>query len=1104
MVLTAGAGSGKTAVLVERLLSYLEESADGSLARTMVVTFTDKAAEEMRGRIGQGLLEALTDPDRRAMAERQLALLPRARVETFHAFGNHLIHRHGHSVGLDTRVEVADLVVQRGLWQDAWREAVAECPEERATLAAHWDERGLRTTQEALRRLLVFARSLPDPQNYLRQVDSRFADPERIQRLIQILGTDLRTSAVRWQEAVAGLRRNELVNATLASAADRLDEALGRLAGGDLTAIADGLLPTRLDGLSEEDRLSWAELRRLATVARQTADSLRVSSLPGALAEEVAALQPVATALSRLSLAWLAAYQAIKRARRLVDYEDQLQIGYQILSDGEGPSAVARELASGLDLLLVDEYQDTNQLQDAMLARLLAAADPPPRLLVVGDRRQAIYRFRHALPDLLDTLASRLTTAGREVALDENFRSRPEILAAVEAVMAELPGIDNQAHLTAARDPLTYPQARPPLVETWVLEPNRADVEPGDEGDASVLERPEAEAAVVGQAIVGWLKDHEPIYDRRAGLRPIRPSDVAVLARSSRSLVGFQAVFARCGLATQIRGGERPQRSLEWQTMESLVAVAGGDFTEQDLAAVLRSPIGRLGLDQLTEMVLEGGSEGLLGGLTKCDPALAGRIRLWQSWAWLPLGELVSRLLAETAYPDLVLGMSEAERRYNHLLAFRDWADAYTTVSGGGPQAFVEASREGAGDAWHSRPPEGAGEAVQLMTIHQAKGLEWPVVVVAGCGVRLPFLSHARQAPYLAIHRELGVGLLAPDPSRAVRRLTPLVTGIESALAKEERKEEVRLLYVAMTRAQDRLVLVGSVRDRIKDSARWREAAAMSPTSRWWAGRCYLDWLAPVALRSPERLALSWRTPKLALSTEERPASEAAATADTLDWAEDLWDERHPLPDPGPAELVTATAQAGPDLAVELVSQKLRVVALPRPGAAQPAAIGTATHLLFRHLRYAEAADLAMIGRQLEALVARGLLQAPEAAEINLAGLAELFRTPWGRRLADHESEVRRELPFTWQQDDRGRGDGSLLHGQIDALLIGPKEVLVLDLKTDRITDADVAARAAQYAPQLHAYREAMRLLYGGRELTVCLYFTEPRQVVVNPDLRPN
>lgn len=1099
VVLTAAAGSGKTAVLVECLMRYLARSPGASLARTMVVTFTDKAAEEMRLRLAQELLAALSDPARRAMAETQLALLPRARVETFHAFGNRLIRRHGAALGLNPDVAVADAPAQHQLWQDAWQEAVAVCPTERALLAAHWDERGLPATQRATRRLLSFARSLPEPDAYLQRIGSEFADPFRIQQLIQILTTDLSAKARRWQEQLAELAGEGPESPKLALTIGGLDRALARLASGELAASPEEWLLPELPALSAEERRIWAAVAKIAGTAHETARAIQASALPDQLREEAGALRPVAAAVSRLSLAWLGAYQGLKRERRLIDYDDQLLLGYQILSAGDGPSQVARELASELDLLLVDEYQDTNQIQDAMLGRLMEAATPPPRLLAVGDRRQSIYRFRHALPDLLDTLAERMPGPVREMSLRENFRSRGEVLAAVEAVMADLPGIDGDARLLAGRDPSTYADSAPPVVEAWVIAKDGAEGAAAEEEGFAELERPEAEAAVIAATITRWCRQGEPVYDQISGRRPMQHSDVAVLVRSASALPAFQEVFARFGLATQVRGGERPGRSLEWQTMESLLLVAAGSFTEQDLASVLRSPMCGVGLGPLTEMVLAGGEGGLLEGVRQEAPELERRIRLWQSWAWLPVGELVSRLLAETGYPDLVLAMADAERRHNQLLAFADWADAYAQATAGGPQAFVEATRQGGGDTYHDRPPSGSGQAVLLMTIHQAKGLEWPVVVVAGAGVRLPLLSHAHEAPYLAIHRTLGIGLLAPDASRALRRLTPLSAGIETALAEEERKEEVRLLYVAMTRARDRLVVVGTVPDRAKAIGRWQEASGLSPASRWRAGRCYLDWLGPVALRRPELLPISWPHPAMpADESGALPADQVAWPDDAAEW--DLWDERQPGGEPGPAEVVTATALAGQERAVELESQRLGVVALPRPGAAEPAAIGTATHLLFRHLDYTQVSEAA-IRAQLERLVARRLLRPGEARHIDVAGLAGLFRTEWGRRLAAAPAQVQREVPFTWCQGTAGQG--SLVHGQIDALWVSNGEVLVVDLKTDRIAAQDVRARAAEYRAQMGAYRRAMAELYPGHSLTVCLYFTAPGQAVIDPDLEP-
>ncbi len=1095
LVLTAAAGSGKTAVLVARVMRYLEQGQGASLNRALIVTFTDKAAQEMRSRLGQELIAALADPARNAIAQSQLELLPHAQVETFHAFGNHLIRRYGHTIGQPQQLSVVDPLTQAQLWLDAWQEAVSRHPDQRVRLARHWDERTQPLTRQALRRLIEFARSMPDPEGFLGHLGSEFSDEQRLHALIDVLTTDLSRQAGQWQGQVAQLADTPIADRTLGQATSRLAAALAELADGNWQAVSEDTLPKRLAGLTESDREVWDQLRAIAKTARETARGLRASTLPGALAAEAMALAPVASAVSELSVAWLAAYQGIKRQRRLIDYDDQLQLAYQILTTDGAPSAVARELAAGLDVVLVDEYQDTNPLQDALLDRILRATSTPPRLLVVGDHRQSIYRFRHALPELLATLAERLPVRGQRLEMAENFRSRPEILAAVQAVTGDFPGIEGAAPLVPARDASSYPHVQPPFVEVWALERAPGDAAEVEDDQAAVLERPEAEAGVIGRAIGRWCADGELIFDRQVGLRPMRPSDVAVLVRSAQSVGVFQEVFSELGLPSQIRSGRRPRQSLEWQTMESLVAVAADTYTELDLAAVLRSPIVGVGLDELAAMVLSGGPGGLAAGVSELDARTAGRIRTWQSWRWLPVGELVARLLHETAYADRVLNMAHGPRRHHHLLAFLDWAEAFSQGWPGGPQAFVEASREGAGDVFHDRPQAGTPDAVQILTIHQAKGLEFPVVVLAASGVELPFLSHRRKAPYLAIHRHLGIGLLAPDPERAVRRLTPLATGIETALAQEDRQEEARLLYVAMTRAQDRLVVVGTVRDRMRAIGNWRAAGRLQPARRWASGRSYLDWVAPVALQTPGIVSLSWPT------TAPASGFSAPAASPPPAWPQDLWDERLELADPGAPEVVTATSLAEGDLEVELESHHQSVVALPGAAALQPAAVGTATHLLLRHLRYPKADAVAEITRQCQELVAAEVLLPDEASHIDIAGLAALFVTPVGRRLAAEHHLVQREVPFTLLAEEPVALAGSLLHGQIDALLVGMDDVLVVDLKTDRISAQDASRRASQYKPQMHSYRRAVMALYPGRTVTVCLYFSQIQQMIIDPDL---
>ncbi|MBX6378007.1 MAG: UvrD-helicase domain-containing protein, partial [Clostridia bacterium] len=716
-----------------------------------------------------------------------------------------------------------------------------------------------------------------------------------------------------------------------AEAVAALDRALGRLArardlahSGGLEAHAACLAEDleRLAALRRAAEGPWEAFRRQAAAwAWERLPSARVASAGQRavrdavrqwrdrakkevedLVQRVAA-RPMAEWLSELrqlagparTLVDLAvefgqAYTSAKRAQARLDFADLERLAFRLLQD-EGapagrlvPSPVACELRERFAAVLVDEYQDINPLQDAIL-RLLAR---PGAFFAVGDVKQSIYGFRLADPGLF---AAR-SAAARRLPLRENFRSRPPLVTFVNETFArlmvpELAGTayDEEARMVPAAE---YPPPPPgvpvagdggigPPACSLLLVDADGDGEGQGAGDALELEAA-AVARQVRELVLGTPERPGPqqwVWDRQEGrYRPLTWRDVAVLLRTVRGRAEvFVEAFAREGVPACAEVSSGYFEAEEVRTVLSLLAVIDNPRQDIPLVGVLRSPVVDLTAEDLARVRLclrEGdfydAVRAAARGAGPVPAELAERLdrflsdlERWRTEARRgPLSRLLWRIYRETGYLYYVEGLPGGAARRANLLALLDRARQFDGFARQGLfrfLRFVERLREG-GEPVGRPPAVGEGEdVVRVMSVHRSKGLEFPVVVVAGLGARFNLRDVGED---VLVDRELGLGLRVVDLEGRVK----YPSAVHAAVARRRRRlllgEELRLLYVAMTRARERLLLVGCVSERQRSAGAWALAAAAAGRSGPLSladlleAQCWLDWLVPVLLVRPD------------------------------------------------------------------------------------------------------------------------------------------------------------------------------------------------------------------------------------------------------------
>jgi ATP-dependent helicase/nuclease subunit A len=1204
VVVSASAGSGKTEVLVRRVLEAALQQAL-PLDRMLVVTFTRSAAAELRERLRRALSTELAARVANgapiAALRSQLAALDRAQISTIHSFCHTVVQRFGYRLGLNAARILPDdeaRLLRHTLLGELLRQRLDTAAADLRAAALAWggadgvgvedlstvrSSRGLR---DILLRLHDFRCSLPDAGAwYAAHVDVAPLDPEHcdpqhplvvatlvpLRRWAGELLTASRQLASDLQASGLGPNATELLLARcraleVLAACATWDEAGSGLGGLDecldLKHRPRGLLANY--GRDVDDALLKERIKDLAEPAQAEAKELRkFYATPWS---EVAAHENDTRgrlrALWELAAEFAQLYTQRKQERGAVDYNDLEGGTLRLLRQPE----VAAELAGEIELVLVDEYQDTSPIQDAIL-ELLSSSAPKSRFLV-GDVKQSIYAFRLAEPSLLTGHEQRLSAApplGSALKLTGSFRSRPSMVAAINQIFdglmdGELGGEDYAgSRLTAEldykalcgdgyRDDLP---ARLHLVEvekgSTALAGDKDDSDDDSEIAAAADERPQSFEPVYARVAAILSEIHasgQLVYDKALGAtRPVEWRDMAVLLRTSRGRVeGLRRELDRAGIPSYAPGRSGFYERPEVSDALSLLAVVDNPRQDIPLAAVLTGPAVGLTPADLARIVL--GNSATPGGDLETDTtsldffakvegyAVSGqdpdlktklaqfsdRLDRWRQLAQHEsLDSLLHRLYRESGLLAAAAGSKNGAQRLANLAALADRARAFGQFDRQGLTRFLEyiaATRRAAGDSGEAPLLSEQQNVVRVLTVHQAKGLEFPVVVVPDLQRRfnLPELGDDVQWHYRA-----GIGGRHIDLAAFRRHDTLGRRAVRAARRLAAVSEELRILYVALTRARERLELVGAVepdalprltRPRGRDATCWLQwvtaqlgeavgSVELEQTRSCGDGGCwevsYQRAMVNAAVSSAELTAV--------------PAADLELTLDRLAW-------RYPAPGSAqlPAkvaitQLSEATLEIDAERALPLGEAREDVLEVHPAFLTQllptAADVGTATHKLLAAMdprefaRYGDGKEVLRLRYDLEH---RGLIASRDSELIPLSQVSEcaadlgralptLLRSPFS-----HFTELpvsllvpAQEIALLQQVDPATVGSELVqVQGAIDLLLDDGRTVLVLDYKTGYTSDA--AALQQIHEQQLLWYCRAASMLLPGRRIQWALY----------------
>ena len=1165
-LVTAAAGSGKTAVMVERILQRVTGNPPVDIDRILVVTYTNAAAGEIKERITLKLLE-LIDAGAEGL-KNQLVLINRASICTIHSFCLDIIRSNFHLLGLDPKFRIGDGIEVELLKSQALDEvfeAQYEADDEAfLDLVDGYTKKTDDRLAGMVRAIYEFSRSMPHPDGWLLAAERSYADGCGTAQafLMQLAKADAQYAVLLydralhicaagpalsgWQETMAEER--QLFCRFIAACDAGWDAAFDVLNGYKFAVRRR----TKKAGEWEQERI-----KALRDEARELYKEIVYHLMPdkrAVLDADAAKLAPRVHKLCELVRRYDAQYTAKKRARNLIDFSDFEHLALDLLYDESGgPSEIARGLREKFEEIYVDEYQDCNSVQEALFTAVSRRQDGTPNVFMVGDLKQSIYKFRDANPRLFQEksgsfppYAPGVAQKQAKIVLNRNFRSRAAVLDGVNFLCAQLFS-EGAGELAYGAEERLVPGADYPAadsaVEVDVIDASDDAAEaPG--GKATNLQ---IEAAFVAQKIRAMVDGGEQVADKASGkMRPLRYRDVVILLRSTR---GNAETFAQAldqqdiPCYSDVGGGYFD--SYEIRTLVAFLRVVSNPLDDISLAAVMRCGVyGFTDNEFLTFRAEERDGyfyDAVTAYAARHDNALSRKTQAFldafaryrDAAKFMDTDEFLRYLANDTGYFMFIGTLSNPAVRRANVRALFYRAQQFENGNFKGVFSFVsyvDKLRKNGSDGDSAKVLGESDDVVRIMSIHKSKGLEFPVVFVSMCGKK--FNTRDLTDPAL-LHRDLGLGLEYVDTQKRFSYPSAAKTAIREKLRIESLSEELRVLYVTLTRPKERLILTGvytDARKRLDELAQKvaEQPAPMHPRVVLEANG-FLDWILMALLRhegvlneydtgvrtadnsqffvhliSRSEIAADGtaRAPAARPFPEEMPQSiYAAEIARRLDW-QYPFTEGNRLPSNVTVTELKRLLEPVDEGEYRLLGQE--EIAKPRfleeGEAVTGARAGTVMHYCMQKICLTGDAKRDTIEAEIDALCQAGLLTKPERDSVDPDKIYAFLHSPIGRSLRS-SAFVRREVPFKLLVDaaalfGMAAGEEIVIQGTIDAYFTDADGNLVLlDYKTDKVRHTTDSIRR-RYALQLRCYAYALERLTGKKVARRCIYLFDTGETI--------
>lgn len=1174
ILVSAAAGAGKTAVLVERIKKMVTEE-NIPVDSMLIVTFTNAAAAEMKEKIRKALSEKVTEMPE---LQRQLDILPRANISTFHSFALDVIRHFFYKIDLDPDFSICDeaqsAVIREEAMDELFRRYYEEfSPDFERLLDWYGSERGDDGAKAIIRGLYVSLMAMPEPfESLQKKIEELTLDEEEFKKT-DAYGFMAEAVCETLKRVCADVRkmRDLLDEHGVSSLSNKLEaretffeELLKSADDGDLTKVYESidLEPNVRLVSAKDEREAYEEIKGIVGKyndrSKKRINDMKESFFAESLPDMLLSLQkthPIAGTIQRMLTDFDTLFSEKKREKKVMDFSDIEHFCFDILKEED----VAEYYRNRFEYIFIDEYQDTNVIQEAIVARV--ARDN--NLFMVGDIKQSIYKFRLAEPEIFkgkyEKYAGGTDEKSVKIDLNKNFRSAPAILDWVnDRFKGIMEDYTEEAYL--------YPGNRCRGERSFPPEVRLIDMaEREDAGEVlKELKAGEAEALevcrIIGENAGKEYEVVETVNGEEVRTRKkINFRDIVVLMRAvSGNAQVYAEAMKKFGIPCYVDDSKGYFDTIEVEVFMNLLRLMDNRYRDSELISVLRSEILGFTTDELAELrnrhrngsfaeafiaeanEYESGSTAEKEMHASQNPpetddgrqdidesfgrdsiasktAFAMRkFNTWKSWALsLPLSDFVWRLLMDTGYYLAAGAMPAGVQRQANLRALCDKSRKFEENGQSSLYGFIRYVENIDKNDIRTGQVKLLGEnddVVRIMTIHKSKGLEFPVVICAGMGKKLMYSTTKNK---VAFHKDIGLGMVIENPEAGTEKKSLIYDIILKKIHREEVEENIRVLYVAFTRAKEKLYLTGTV----KDAEKYIESEELN-TSGDTTCLSLLGEIPDVKIVEAGSLVGKSAEQNKGTLEESETREQTDEEAETRERTDEEAETRERTgsdagPGGGTSQALEVDRRLGftyPHAEAQEIRSKYSVsslnrkaytpasgsdgekvaeigfdFSLPVPGFFQgnadlsAAERGTVYHRIMEKLdfTYAEADGKEYIEHRIAELVEKKILTENEAGSVDVGCINGFFRSEPGIRAvrAARKGLLVKEQPFNLMSE-RG-GERIIIQGIIDCYFREGDEIVLLDYKTNRIDplksfDEESERLSGLYGEQMHLYKTAL------------------------------
>ncbi len=1132
LLVSAAAGSGKTKVLVERVKKLiLEDNFD--VDRLLIVTFTNAAAHEMKIRIRAALNEQLNkenDFETSRRLEKQIVLLSNASITTMHSFCQNLIKRNFVKIGIDPKFRVADENELEMLKETAIIELFEKnySNGDESFKKFTDDFGGTSSSDEKVHEIILslhkFAQSQIFPNQWLESLKENF----NINENSKLENTIWYSSAMKnigfainaaYDECKSTLDFAREKNVYVENIEDDFNEIFVPLKNNsqDWNKIYEILnrdkLFKKLSGKKNMDDSLKKIVQSRREDYKKIIDDLHKKfffTSEQNMIDDLREIKSSMEILIDLTIEFDKAFNEAKREKNIIDFNDMEHFAVEILQDEK----ITKSLRKKFQAVMVDEYQDTNAVQEKIFSSI--ADKNKSNFFAVGDVKQSIYKFRLADPSLfMDKYKNYpLLDDCMRIDLSKNFRSRPQVLNAINFIFERLMNSESMeidySEDARLNNGFNYPESNKNLLDTptefFLIESNDTN----ENSDSESLKDIERETQIIATRIKKMFVDKIQIYDtNEEKYRDVKFSDIVILRRTQKDPAAMMEILQRNNIPSYSMGDETYFQKTEIKIMMSLLTILENMRQDIPLAAVMLSEIGGFTAEELAKLKIASKSDDLCTLLTVAASSseefnlwnlpkdliekslkFLNKINSWREIAgMLSVAELLEKIYNETGYYKYVGGLENGPMRQANLRMLIDRAVSYNAAGFRGISKFlkyISKIKELTNDLSTPRTLSENEDVVRIMTIHKSKGLEFPIVFVCELGKK--FNLRDEQSEIVLKHKEFGIGSYKILKNEPIRIPTFARTAIATKNINEQKAEELRILYVAMTRAREKLILIGTSKNLKYEKYNRYGSLEKIPNFALLSANTFLEWLiAALSKKNDCVKTINCNASKIKIENETIEEEKEYIDADMSKLERKIpTSAKKNIPSKMSVTELKRRIESDDEIEKNLIEEKISTASYKRPNfetekKLSGAEYGTLMHALMQRIDLNGDLSTEGINLQIKKLIEKKIFTIEQAKVIKSNKAAQFFASLIGKRMISSK-EIYRELPFGRLIDaakffpNINADEKIFIQGIIDVLFKDENgNYILIDYKTDRVDDTELMIE--KYKLQIEIYAEAIEAI---------------------------